>query len=233
MKTLEIRLAQSASELDAVFRLRHEVLANYMTPRADGCIYDRFDAFPVSRNIIAVYDGLIVGGTRLTEKTAVGTSADEFYDFSAFLPQGPLGVGSMTCVHVDYRKVGIGFYLMCMTWYLARISGWTHVYGVINPEIKDAMVKMGAEILSKKECYSSEHGLAFFPILLNLSRLRPDCQRLVNSLSGNHWTITIEKCAPSTARRPERRLGRVHCEPSLATDKRALMASSGRWPSLR
>src|SRR5215469_4053427 len=69
MKTLEIRLAQSASELDSVFRLRHEVLANYMTPHADQRIYDRFDAFPVSRNIIAVYDGVIVGGTRLTEKT--------------------------------------------------------------------------------------------------------------------------------------------------------------------
>jgi hypothetical protein len=227
MKTLEIRLAQCASELDAVFRLRHEVLANYLPPRADQRMYDRFDAFPVSRNIIAVIDGVIVGGTRLTEKTAVGTSADEFYDFSAFLPRGPLGVGSMTCVHVDYRKVGIGFYLMCMTWYLARTSGWTHVYGVINPEIKAAMVKMGAEILSKKECYSSEHGLAFFPILLNLSRLRPDCQHVVNTLSGNHWTITIENSAPTSTRRSEPRLGPVYCEASLVTDKRALMVSSG------
>jgi N-acyl-L-homoserine lactone synthetase len=215
MSTLEIRLAQSAVELDAVFRLRHDVFASYMRPHADQRIYDRFDAFPVSRNIIALYDEVIVGGTRLTEKTGVSTSADEFYDFADFLPRGPLGAGSMTCVHADYRKIGVGFYLMCMTWHLAQTSGWTHVYGVINPEIKDAMVKMGAEILSKKECYSSEHGLAYFPILVDLARLRRDCQHVINTFSGNHWTTTIENRVQSCASRVDHGLAQVYNEASL------------------
>src|SRR5262249_7293735 len=47
--TLRVRVAQTTAELDAVFRLRHQVFVEeegYMPPRPDRRIADRFDAYP-------------------------------------------------------------------------------------------------------------------------------------------------------------------------------------------
>lgn len=190
-----IRYANQPDEMDEIFRVRHDVFVKegaYMSARPDSRIYDRFDAFCTSRHIVAIYGDKIVGSTRLTQNSPVGTSADEFFNFKDYLPDDPrlAGASSMTCIRKEYQRSRLGFYLFCFAWETARRSGWASIYGVINPEIKAWILKMGC-IQLDQEHVDSVTGLNFIPVVLEVRALSQDYLRVMDTIPDCEWSIQL------------------------------------------
>ena len=137
--TVRIRLARTTDELDQVFALRHRVMVDeegYMPAQPDGRLFDRFDAYPTTGNVIALVGGRIVGAVRLIERTPAGASADEFFDFRPFLPPAARDVtGGMLVLERAHRDTPrLVFAMMGMGYYWAIGRGATHIIAPANPE---------------------------------------------------------------------------------------------------
>jgi N-acyl-L-homoserine lactone synthetase len=188
MTDVLIRVAESAEDIDRLFRARHRVIAEvdgYVPVRPDGRLCDRFDAYPTNRNLIALHEGRIVGGLRFTEHSEAGTPCDEFFDFSGYLDARRDRFGSASKLFLDhaYRGSRIAFtlYGLGYTWALGR--GWTHVIGTANPETVPALVKSGFRPLTEKQ-FHERHGLPFVPVLLDVADLDPRLRRFAASHKG-------------------------------------------------
>ena len=173
--SVRIRLAQTAEDLDAVFRLRHRVFAEqegYFTRRRDGRVVDCFDAFPTTGIVLAEVDGRAVGTYRLTEYTSVGTSTDEWFDFRRHLPSGErCGSASLLAVDKEYRDVpGLVFSMLAMLYAWAVGRGLTTLSGVVNPVFIDFATRHGWRPVGPQG-FSPGHGLPFVPVVLTLTDL--------------------------------------------------------------
>ncbi len=173
--SVRIRLAQTAEDLDAVFRLRYRVFSEqegYFAPRADGRVVDCFDAFPTTGTVLAEVDGRAVGTYRVTEYTSVGTSTDEWFDFRTHLPPGERsGAASLLAVDQEYREVsGLVFSMLAMLYSWAAGRGLTTLSAAANPVIIDFATRHGWRPVGPQG-FSPGHGLTFVPIVLTLSDL--------------------------------------------------------------
>ncbi len=173
---VRIKVAQSSWDLDELYKLRHKVFVEqgkFLPPRDDKRHFDRFDSFPTTTNIIGISDGYLIAGVRLTESSSVGLPTDDFFDFSPFLPKdnAKTGSGSMLCVEQAYRHQSrLTSSMMGMFYYLARLRGLTHIVGAVNPNIAQAFVKTGYELVAPK-CFHKSHGLEGRPIILDTEKL--------------------------------------------------------------
>src|SRR5438067_6804021 len=94
--SIRVKLAQTSDELDQIFRVRHRVFVEedgYMAEWPEQRIYDRFDAFPTTANVIAIADGRVVGGIRYVEPAPVGLPVDDYVDFTPYLRTAPSRAG--------------------------------------------------------------------------------------------------------------------------------------------
>ncbi|HEY7035273.1 MAG TPA: GNAT family N-acyltransferase [Thermomicrobiales bacterium] len=188
MADVLIRVAESAEDIDRLFRARHRVFAEvdgYVPCRADGRLCDRFDAYPTNRNLIAEHDGRIVGGLRFTEQSPAGTPPDEFFDFGSFLDAKTTRFGSASKLFLEhaYRgsKVAFTLYGVGYAWGLGR--GWTHVIGTANPETVPALLRSGYRPLTAEQ-FHAQQGLPFVPVLLDVAELDPRLRRFASSYRG-------------------------------------------------
>jgi N-acyl-L-homoserine lactone synthetase len=188
MTEILIRVAETAEDIDRLFRARHRIFAEvdgYLPCRPDGRLCDRFDAYPTNRNLIAEHEGRIVGGLRFTEHSAAGTPPDEFFDFGPFLDGGTIRYGSASKLFLEraYRgsKVAFTLYGVAYAWCLGR--GWTHVIGTANPETVPALVRSGYRPLTAEQ-FHAQQGLPFVPVLLDISQLDPRLRRFAATHRG-------------------------------------------------
>ncbi|HEU5101602.1 MAG TPA: GNAT family N-acyltransferase [Roseiflexaceae bacterium] len=170
-----IKYTETTDEVDGIFRTRHKVYVEEtgsMAPRPDCRIYDRFDAYPTTVNIIAVDDGHILGGVRFCAPSAAGMPADDFFGFAAYLPIGARGgSGSMLCVERAYRGTpGLAFSLMGMGFRWAREQGLSFIIGVINPEVQDFFLRLSFQPLAPAR-YDDSKQLTFMPVIIFMDRL--------------------------------------------------------------
>jgi len=172
-----VKFATTAEEIDGLFRARYRVFVEqegYMAANAEGRIFDRYDAYPTTRHIVALSDGHVVGGVRFTENSPAGTLPGEFFDFSPYVAAdaASLGCGGMLFVDQAYRPAGITFYLLGLgySWALAR--GWSHVLGVVNPAARAFFLRKGYRALAERTV-DREKRLPFVPVILELSQLAP------------------------------------------------------------
>lgn len=177
MNDIVIRFAESAEDIDRLFKARHHVFAEvdgYIPIRTDKRLCDRFDAYPTNRNLIAEHQSRIIGGLRFTEHSAAGTPPDEFFDFAQILDPSITHFGSASKLFLErpYRGTRVAFtlYQVAYTWCLER--GWTHVIGTANPETVPALVKSGYKALTEVQVHP-ELGLPFVPVLLDMADLDP------------------------------------------------------------
>lgn len=171
--SVRIRLARTADELDQVFRLRHLVYAeeeSFMPRRPDRRIYDRFDAYPHTANIIAVVDDEVVGTARILEDDEIGSPAEEFYDFPSALPGLRRASGSMLCVRREHRNAEVVFSMMAMVYYWAAARGVTHVYSPVNPEQRPFFERSGYRAIDE-EGFHPGKGLPYLPMVLDLDEI--------------------------------------------------------------
>ncbi len=87
---IRIKIAQTAGELEDVFRLRHRVYVGQegvfkdSSAAKSGLLFDRFDVLPPVANIIA-YDGETpIGTMRINLDAGAGLPSDEFYDLTPY-----------------------------------------------------------------------------------------------------------------------------------------------------
>ena len=184
-----IQEARCAQTLDALFRLRHRVFveqAGVMPPRPGRRIFDHFDAFPDTVNLIVRQGGEVVGGVRLVSAGPVGIPADQYFDFWPHLPEDArVGSASMFCMdqRLDQRAeltralVGM-FYLQALQ------RDLSHIVAPINPDMESIVVEHGYEAVGPIQTTS---GLVIKPMVLALSRLS-SVQRVVGFVQRHHLT---------------------------------------------
>jgi N-acyl-L-homoserine lactone synthetase len=181
--TVRVREARTSAELDAVFRLRHQVFVEeeqYMPARHDRRLADRFDAYPTSANIVALVDGRIVGSIRFMERSAAGLSTDEFYDFTEhFAPSATDGCSGMLVVARDYRSTPrLVVSMMAMGYLWAASRGLTRLLGAINPERLDAFRATGYRQVAP-QFHHDLRGLDVIPMVLEMSSISPQYARFI------------------------------------------------------
>jgi N-acyl-L-homoserine lactone synthetase len=186
--TVRVREARTSAELDAVFRLRHQVFVeeeHYMPARDDRRIADRFDAYPTSTNIVALVEGRIVGSIRFMERSAAGLSTDEFYDFTDHIaPAVTDGCSGMLVVARDYRatpRLVVSMVAMGYLWAASR--GVTRLLGTINPERLDAFCATGYRQVAP-EFHHEARGLGVIPMVLELSSISPKFAQFIGRHTG-------------------------------------------------
>ncbi len=183
-----VTIARSPAELDAVFRGRHDVYAveeGYLPRNPSGRIFDRFDALPSTTNLIALVDGEVVGGVRLTEPTPVGGPPEEMFPFAAHLPEAARALGgSMLFVKRAHRSSRIGHLLPITTLYLAAQRGATHIYGGTNAEIRPFFHRLGFRALGP---VFDHHGLPTCPMVLELATAAPRVRAFIERHGRRHF----------------------------------------------
>lgn len=196
---VRIKIARTTADLDAVFRLRHQVYVEeegYMTPHADLRIADRFDAFPTTVNIAALVDGRVVGSIRYVEPSVAGTPADEFFDFTPYLPPEGARVGSasMLCVARDYRHVPrLKMAMIGMAHYWAISKGITHLLGPGNPEAESFLRRVMGYRPVAPRFYHEGKQLHTLPMIVCLDDLDDAFLTFLHRQNIEHFLHSFER----------------------------------------
>lgn len=188
--SLRIGLARTPLELDAVFRVRHEVFVEeegLLGPTPSGRFVDRFDAFPGVANVFATVEGQVVGSMRFMEYSEAGASPDDYYDFSAFIKEAERpGAHSQLIIRKDYRGLpGLTFSMIAMGYMWCIQRGLTHLTGAANPSVVPLFAKAGWELLGE-EFHDEKLGAPVQPITLDLSNLNLPLQDFISKQQIDH-----------------------------------------------
>lgn len=195
--TVNIKLAERTEEIEGVFRLRHQVMAEeegYLDASLDGRFFDRFDAYPTTGNVIAVVGNEVVGAIRFIEESAAGTTAEEFFDFRPFLPPGARpAASSMLVVAREYRKIPrLVFALNGMGYYWAISRGITHILAPANPERRGPFEAVGHRVVAPEFLHERKK-LPVLPMILELAELRDRFLAFVQRQRLTGWLDTFHR----------------------------------------
>jgi N-acyl-L-homoserine lactone synthetase len=174
---IRVKIAQTPGELHKLFQTRHRVFVEeeaYFQERSKRLIFDQFDAFPATVNFVAMVNEQVVGGFRLTERSAVGMPTDDFFDFSPYLPREAIKTASasMLCIQREFRNMyRLLFVLISMGVYWALSRELTHIVAAINPLITKAIRSVGFKPVHTV-FHDPTHGIDVLPMLLDLTRAR-------------------------------------------------------------
>ncbi len=188
--SLRLGLARSPLELDAAFRVRHEVFANeegLLPATSSGRFVDRFDAFPGVANVIATVEGEVVGTMRFMEYSEAGASPDDHFDFSAFISEAERpGACSQLVVRKEFRETpGLSFSMMAMGYMWCVQRGLTHLTGVANPSATKLFLKTGW-LKCSEEVLAEKLDTPIQPMTLDLSQLNKPFQRFISQQQVDH-----------------------------------------------
>lgn len=171
---IRITLAKDPSQTDAVLKLRHKVFGEeegVFDVIPDGRVLDRFDAFSTTSNLVALNEGEVVGGMRMTLDSSMGIPADEYYDFRRFMPEDAIVMNcGMYCVTKPFRGARIALGLILMAAYYAVTHKVTHVVAPINPAIAKLLGRVGFKVLDDEQI-DPHMGFPFIPVLLDMNHL--------------------------------------------------------------
>ena len=156
---ITIKIAQSAKEIDDIFKLRYQVYVvedGKFGEEKSKRIFDRYDALQGVANIIAYEEGVAVGTIRVVKDTGCGLPTDEVFDFSEykksiktnntlFVCAGMLAISSSWRNRRDVIaalfKMATG---VCKAW------GVTHAFANANHEVISVYERVGFEPVDEK-----------------------------------------------------------------------------------
>lgn len=195
--SFRVRIAATPREMDAVFRLRHRVFAEegHMDARPDGRIFDQFDAYPGTVNIVAVVADTVIGAVRYMQLTDAGSSVEEFFDPRPLAPQGArLAIGSLLVVDPDYRgQPRVTVNLTAMGFYWAASVGLTHIVGVVNPDREEGFARSGFRRLGPVIHSDRIRRGPVQPMIADLESLTDRFTSFVRRHSAAHWLHSFER----------------------------------------
>jgi N-acyl-L-homoserine lactone synthetase len=173
---IRVKIATTPIEMDSLFKARYAVFVEeerYLKERGDRRIFDQFDTFPSTVNLIAMVDMEVVGGLRVTVQSEAGTSSDDLFDFSEYLPRRTekTGAASMLCMRKIYRDVPrLTFMLLCMGVYWAISKELSHVVAAINPLIEPLLRAIGFKPVGSR-FHHEAYGIDVLPMILEMNQL--------------------------------------------------------------
>ena len=156
--SIEITLAKQTEQIDAIFKLRHQLLSKAVDNATsaqeklslnEGRILNYFDGFPTTSHFVVEDNKKVVGSLRFCLDSKSGVPADLVYDFREKLPHSPkVASCDMYCVNKNYHNPRIAQALIAMASYLAISHQVTHIIAAINPAIAKLMQKIGCKIIA-------------------------------------------------------------------------------------
>lgn len=172
---ISMRLAETTTEIDSVFLLRHLVFSeqeNILKGNKEKRFYDKFDIFPSTVQLIAQHEGQTVGAFRFSLDDSCGLPADEYFDYRAHVPEGARMMHSgMFCVHKDYRGEKIAMGLILMAGYYAISNDITHVVAPINPAIAPLLRRIGFKQVAE-QFYSEHLDHQVMPLMMTVNDMK-------------------------------------------------------------
>ena len=152
---VRIRIARMATDLDRVFRLRHAVLVSdegVLEARPDGCVVDRFDAFPECVRFVAETRDCVLGSARVTLRGPVGGPASGYPEFAGVLSEGavPADLDRYVLAADARRDRHLADALLGMTAYWALQKGATHLCGLARTDVAAAFLEHGFERVAER-----------------------------------------------------------------------------------
>jgi N-acyl-L-homoserine lactone synthetase len=194
---VRIKVAQTAAELDALFKLRHRVFVEegYMAPTHDGRIADRFDAFPGTANIVALVDGEVIGGVRYMRPTEAGSSVEAFFDPAPLAPPGArLAIGSLLVLDPRFRGLSrVTFHMAAMGFYWGKSQGITHVIGVVNPDREEGFARSGFRRLGSVIQSERIRKVPVQPMIADVNALDDRFMAFLVRQDVAHWLHSFER----------------------------------------
>jgi len=175
---IRVKITTTPTELNDLFETRYRVFVEeekYLNTGIDGRIFDRFDAFPTTVNIVAMVNRKVVGGLRLTEWSNGGTSADDLFDFRSYLPNEAdrIVTASMLCLEREYRKLlRLCFMMFSMGIYWAISKRIDCVVAAINPLVEPLLKRIGFKRIDSP-FYDQYHGIDVLPMRMDMAEADP------------------------------------------------------------
>lgn len=232
---ISIFLAKTARHIDDAFRLRYDVYVDEerrFPPKPDQRVYDRFDAFPQTKIIVAVDRAQpqlgAVGTMRFAVKGEVGLPSDHFYDFSKVLEglEGKVATLGMLAVRRRYRLTrGLVTNMVLVAWRELRAMDAQHLVAPASPDAEQILLGMGAKPVGESFGYG-DPPVKMTPLYLDMMNLRP----MFREISVDPQHILIEDI---DERRLYRQGQRVMSEGQIGHEAFLIMRGSVRVQSGR
>ncbi|MBA3047132.1 cyclic nucleotide-binding domain-containing protein [Patescibacteria group bacterium] len=160
---IEIRVAKSKEDLEAVYKLRHDTYVKRdgkFNPEdfPDGMMSDKFDAHSII--LIAIKDDIPIGTIRCTEDIPeIGLPIDRHYDINKIREtrkyNKPLYCVGMLAEDVRYKSLGMLKNLFGFLFTLANQRGLRDAVAIVNSSQESIMNKLGLKRIGK-EFWSDE-----------------------------------------------------------------------------
>ncbi len=136
---LSLKIAETAEELQACFRLLHEAYVGegFMKPHASGLRVTPYHALPTTTTLCAKWDGEVVGTISLVREGVFGFPLQEAFDLTEVRSQpGQLAEVSALAVDRRFRRTG-GAILFPLMKFMYQYSGGVfdtrHLLIAVNP----------------------------------------------------------------------------------------------------
>lgn len=188
---VEIRMAETAEQLRALFELRARVFVGegVLAHGSVDALFDEFDALPTTANFIVLAGDRVIGGCRGTLASPVGFPADDYYDFRPHLPDRgrTAASGSMLCVDPQHRDGALGISMVQMIMYWMRTRGVTHGCAPVRPEATPILSRMGWSQVGDEFEHPVE-GVPVVPMIVDLVDAPDRFARFVDE-AGAHGLV--------------------------------------------
>ena len=180
--SIRLKVANTAQELDDVFKLRHEVFIQerdkYTSSSLDyNRIVNHFDTLPDVANIVAYAGSKAIATMRVSKDSQIGLPAEEYFDFSDIRSrfkkkyqdskgQEPVIVcGSMLAIHKDWRnKKNVIFALFKTAAGVMYSWGATHAISTVSEDSLSLYGRLGCEAVSEPT-WNESVGDTLIPLL--------------------------------------------------------------------
>lgn len=172
---IRMRIAETTDEIDSVYLLRHKVFVkqeSLLKGNKEARLYDRYDSFPSTVQLIAQNDDDTIGAFRFSLDDTCGLPADNYFDYRVHVPNDArlMHVG-MFCIHQDYRGEKIAIGLILMASYYAISNSVSHVVAPINPTIAPMLRRIGFKKVGE-QFHDPHMDNEVLPLLLDINDLK-------------------------------------------------------------
>ena len=179
---ISIKIAETPGDVDAVFRLRHQVYVEEeqrFAPQPGGGFFDRFDCFPSTRSILARDLALPgappVGTLRFASKTEVGLPCDSFFDFSPIIRELEGGIATVGMLAIARRfrhSLGVVSGMVKFAAREIRHGGGRHVVAPVSPDIEPVLRALGGQQVGDV-IHHGEPPVVMTPLHIDMEALPP------------------------------------------------------------
>jgi N-acyl-L-homoserine lactone synthetase len=193
--SFQLKLARSSVELDRLFSARHRVFVDemkYYPPAPEGRLFDRFDTFPTTRNVVATIGDRIVGGMRISDAAGVGIPGESLFDYRPHFPKGParIGAGSMFFVDAAFRQTpGLVAALLSVGHARAAVDGFTHLLATCAPAAERVVLRLGYKLVAPRFFHEGKR-LVVLPMVLDLQDLDERTRAFADAYRA--WGLTAD-----------------------------------------